>query len=105
MDSRPGSPRYAVHLGGNFAQPTLAFEASWLSNETDRITSYLGNRNCGAPLTSQEEQQAELAALRATDADAKTVVLQSLKRDLNIQDERFFGAPLGSTKIAGSVYV
>ncbi|MBI5865673.1 MAG: hypothetical protein HZB38_14420 [Planctomycetes bacterium] len=57
-DSRPGSAA-KIYLGGNFAQPTATPDACWGGNEIDRIVSYLGNRNCGAPWSSDEERAAE----------------------------------------------
>lgn len=57
-ESRPGVAAQ-INLGNNYAQPACSFEAIPGGNELDRITSYLGNRNCGAPWTSDEERRAE----------------------------------------------
>src|SRR5215470_2311512 len=56
--SRPGVAG-RNYLGDNYAQPTVSIEAIPGGNDLSRIESYLGNRNCGAPWTSIEEQQAE----------------------------------------------
>lgn len=57
-ESRPGVAAQ-INLGNNYAQPACSFEAIPGGNELDRVTSYLGNRNCGAPWTSEEERKAE----------------------------------------------
>jgi hypothetical protein len=57
-ESRPGVAAQ-INLGSNYAQPSASYEAIPGGNELDRITSYLGNRNCGAPWTSDEERKAE----------------------------------------------
>lgn len=57
-ESRPGVAAQ-INLGNNYAQPSASFEAIPGGNELDRITSYLGNRNCSAPWTSDEERKAE----------------------------------------------
>ena len=57
-DSRPGAA-LKNYLGGNYAQPTDSYDAAWCVNDVTRLISYLGNRNCGAPWTSEEERKAE----------------------------------------------
>ena len=60
-ESRPGIAS-KIFLGNNYAQPSCSFEAVPGGNDLDRLSSYLGNRNCGSPWTSDEERAAESAS-------------------------------------------
>jgi hypothetical protein len=84
-DSRPGSPG-RVYLGDNYAQPTISFEAIPGGNDLARVESYLGNRNCGAPWTSDEERQAENIAEAGGKKDTRSYEKLILMRAYAIRD-------------------
>jgi hypothetical protein len=84
-DSRPGSPG-RVYLGDNYAQPTVSFEAIPGGNDLSRTESYLGNRNCGAPWTSDEERQAENIAETTGKKDTRSYEKLILARAYAIRD-------------------
>lgn len=96
--SRPGVAA-RVHLGGNYAQPTVSFKSMPFASDVDRLESYLGNRNASAPWTSDEaraaESVAEVGARKSDRECARTIV----KRRYAIREQS--QDPFGS----GSTYV
>jgi len=47
-ESRPGYPE-CIYLGNNYAQPVSSHPSHPGGNELDRVESYLGIQNWGAP--------------------------------------------------------
>lgn len=85
-ESRPGVAAQ-INLGNNYAQPSSSFEAIPGGNELDRLTSYLGNRNCGAPWTSDEERRAETGQEVGKKADSRRAAERAmLERMYAIRD-------------------
>ena len=97
-DSRPGAA-LKPYLGGNYAQPSDAYDAWWCSNELNRLTSYLGNRNCGAPWTSDEERKAETSPEAGKKPDAYAAEKLIVQRAYAVRDN------LSSTFNLGTSYV
>ncbi len=84
--SRPGSP-LRINLGDSYAQPTISFDAISGGNELSRMESYLGNRNCCAPYTSEEERIAENVAEAGEKKNPHAAELEILKREYAIRDK------------------
>lgn len=85
MDSRPGQPLVGIEFGGCYAQPSLTFDATYLANEFDRITSYLGNRNCSAPVSSDEMIRQYAQAAKPKDHEKAQLAMQTAYHELNIR--------------------
>jgi hypothetical protein len=84
-ESRPGSPA-RINLGWNYAQPVTTFDAIPSGNELNRVISYLGDRNCGAPYTSIEERKSESIAEASEEKGTHGAELELLKRAYAIRD-------------------
>jgi hypothetical protein len=95
-DSRPGSP-LKIYLGGNYAQPSDGYDASWCVNEVGRITTYLGNRNCGAPWSSDEERKAENSPEAGKKPDAFAAEKLIVQRAYAVRDTQSVTFNLGSS--------
>jgi hypothetical protein len=84
-ESRPGIAG-RIYLGGNYAQPSVSYDAIPGGNEMTRIETYLGNRNSTAPWTSTEEQQAENRAETGGKKDVRTYEQLILMRAYAVRD-------------------
>ncbi|MGD8450269.1 MAG: hypothetical protein PVJ57_00495 [Phycisphaerae bacterium] len=99
MISRPGSPA-RIHLGGNYAQPAVSFEAIPGGNDLDRLESYLGNRNCGAPYHPDEERRSENVQEAGERKGGSGVAeLEMLKRFYAVRDSLTDVFVPGSSKV------
>lgn len=97
-DSRPGAA-LKNYLGGNYAQPSDAYDACWCSNDVTRITSYLGNRNSGAPWTSDEERKAESSPEAGKKPDAFAAEKLIVQRAYAVRDTQGGIFNLGSSYV------
>ena len=97
-DSRPGSA-LKQYLGGNYAQPSDASDAWWCANDGTRVVSYLGNRNCGAPWTSDEERNAETSPEAGKKPDAFAAEKLIVQRAYAVRDSQGGIFNLGSSYV------